>query len=198
MKRNLYFAVFAVMTGIISLAGIYFFSFFYPQNYIKDETGEYVNITVSDNRSTFPVNKSTIFNIEYYYPEEDRLLKEQLKCIPAMLGFDRDGVEKYLDDYMNNLSREEQEKGLVSYKMISYNGNEITLRKTFKSPESKGFYAKSFNGLIVILKSDQKTVYEYTQISLASLPEDMRDDILNGYYLETEEELYSFLENFTS
>ncbi len=198
MKRSLYFAFFAIAIGIISLGATYFTRYFYPENYVKDKTGNYINITVSENNSTFPVNKSTVFNVEYDYPEEGRLLKEQLKCIPALLGCDKEGVEKYLNDYMNHLSREDREKGLVSYKMISYNSNEITLRKTFRSSTTDGFYAKSFNGLIVILKSDEKTVYEYTQISISSLPEDIREDILKGYYLENEEELYNFLENYTS
>ena len=198
MKRNILFALFAVMTGVISLCSLWFVDYFYPGNYVKNDSGDYINITVSENQSTFPIDKTTIFNVEYDYPEEGRLLKEQLKCIPALLGCDKDGVEKYLQNYMNHLSKEEQEKGLVSYEMISYKGNEITLRKTFRTPITKGYYAKSFNGLIVILKGDEKTVYEYTQISLASLPEDMREDILKGYYLENDEELYSFLENFTS
>ena len=190
--------LFAVMTGILSFGGVMFNKYFYPKNYEKNEDGEYINITVSEHKNTFPVNKSTIFNVEYFYPDENRLLKEQLKYIPAMLGCDKEGVEKYLNDYMDNLSKKEQEEGLVSYEMISYKDNEITLRKTFRKPELKGYYAKSFNGLIVILNGDEKTVYEYTQISLASLPEDMREDILKGYYIESEEELYSFLENFTS
>ncbi len=198
MKRNLLFALFAVLIGALSLGGIIFNKYFYPRNYAKNEYGEYVNITVSEQQSTFPVNKSTIFNVEYNYPDENRLLKEQLNYIPALLGCDKDGVEKYLTEYMDNLSMKEQEEGLVSYEMISYKDNEITLRKTFKTPETKGYYAKSFNGLIVILNGDEKTVYEYTQISLASLPEDMQGDVLKGYYIETEEELYSFLENFTS
>ena len=198
MKRNILFALFAVMTGALSLCGVYFNKYFYPKNYAKDSTGEYVNITVAEQKSTFPVNKSTVFNVEYYYPEEDRSLKEQLNYIPALLGCDKAGVEKYLADYMDNLSRKEQEEGLVSYELIAYKDNEITLRKTFRTPKINGYYAKSFNGLIVILNGDGKTVYEYTQISLASLPEDMREDILKGYYIETEEELYSFLENFTS
>ena len=44
--------------------------------------------------------------------------------------------------------------------MVSYKGNEITLRKTYKTPITNGYYAKSFNGLIVILNSDEKTVVE--------------------------------------
>ena len=163
-----------------------------------DDSGEYVNITVSENKSTFPVSKSTSFIVEYDYPEEDRILKEKVESIPALLGCDKIGVEKYLADYMDNLSREEKEEGLVSFKMISYNENEITLKKTYIKPIPEGYYAKSYNGLIVILNGDEKTVYEYTQISLASLPEDMRPDILKGYYLANDEELYSFLENYTS
>ena len=198
MKRNLLFAFFSLLTGLLSLCGIFFYHFFYPQNYVMDDSGEYVNITVSENKSTFPVSKSTSFIVEYDYPEEDRILKEKVESIPALLGCDKIGVEKYLADYMDNLSREEKEEGLVSFKMISYNENEITLKKTYIKPIPEGYYAKSYNGLIVILNGDEKTVYEYTQISLASLPEDMRPDILKGYYLANDEELYSFLENYTS
>lgn len=198
MKRNIIFLIFAIMTGILAITGIFLHRFFYPQNYAKNELGEYVNITVSQQTSTFPVNKSTIFNVEYDYPEEDRLLKEQLKCIPALMGCDKDGVERYLQNYMDNLSQSEREAGLYSYKMISYNGNEITLRKTFKKPEYNGYYAKSYNGLIVILQGDEKTVYDYTQISITDLPVDLQESVLKGYYLSSDEELYSFLETYTS
>lgn len=198
MKRNLMFALFSISTGILSLCGIFLYNYFYPQKYVIDDSGEYVNITVSENKSAFPISKSTSFVVEYEYPEENRILKEHIESIPALLGCDKAGVEKYLETYMDNLSRDEKEAGLVSYKLISYRENEITLRKTYKKPEPSGYYAKSYNGLIVILNGDEKTVYEYTRISLASLPEDMRPEIINGYYLADDEELYSFLENYTS
>ena len=41
-------------------------------------------------------------------------------------------------------------------------------------------------------------MYEYTQISLEMLPEDLREQVLEGYYMENEGELYSFLENYSS
>ena len=50
----------------------------------------------------------------------------------------------------------------------------------------------------MILESDDKTVYEYTQIMIHMLPADLQDKVNEGYYLENEEELYSFLENYSS
>ena len=132
MKRNLLFAFGAVMIGALSLLGVISFAYFYPKNYVKNDSGEYVNITTAGQQSTFPVTKATIFNVQYSYPDEDRLLTEQLKYIPALLGCDKEGVEKYLDNYMEHLSKSEQEAGLVSYEMIAYHENEITLRKTCK------------------------------------------------------------------
>ena len=198
MKRNIVFAVFAVMTGLISLCGILFMNFFYPQIYEKNDAGEYINIETASQQSTFPVTKDTIFEVQYYYPDEDRLLSEQLKSIPELLGFDKNKLKQYLKEYTDHMTKDEAEKGLVSYEMISYKDNTITLRKTFRKPIPEGYFAKSFNGYVVILNGDEKTVYEYTQISLDALPDNLREDILEGYYIASEEDLYNFLENYTS
>ena len=44
----------------------------------------------------------------------------------------------------------------------------------------------------------KKTVYEYTDISLEGLPENLQKEIQNGKYIETSENLYGFLENYSS
>ena len=48
---------------------------------------------------------------------------------------------------------------------------------------------------ILVIK---KTVYEYTDISLEGLPENLQKEIQNGKYIETSESLYGFLENYSS
>lgn len=45
---------------------------------------------------------------------------------------------------------------------------------------------------------NKKTVYEYTDISLEGLPENLQKEIQNGKYIETLESLYGFLENYSS
>ena len=198
MKRNIIFAVSALLIGILSGLGVYGYHYFYPEKYVKNEQGEYENITVAASKETFPVSQSTTFEIQHYYPDENRTLTEQVDTIPILIGSDKEEVLKYLEDYMNHLSQEEQEKGLVSYELISYQDNHISLRKTYKKEEVKGYYAKSFNGTIVILNGDGKTVYEYTQIPINTLPEELQEKVISGYYLETDEALYSFLENYSS
>ena len=41
-------------------------------------------------------------------------------------------------------------------------------------------------------------VYEYTNIPLDVLPEEMKREVLLGKTLQGEDELYSFLENYSS
>ena len=60
------------------------------------------------------------------------------------------------------------------------------------------YYLKELNGYVVVYLSDKKTVYEYTDISLEGLPENLQKEIQNGKYIETSESLYGFLENYSS
>lgn len=197
MKRNLIFAVMALLIGIVAGAYVYFNDYFYPKQYVQNEEGQYVNVT-APKPTTFPVTKDTVFEIEHYYLDEKRKLTEEVSSIPALLGCDKQGVQDYLQDYMEHLSYEEKEKGLTSYNLISYRENTIRLRKTYHTPEYKGYIAQSFNGTIVILNGDGKTVFEYTEIPISNLPEELQEQVIVGYPLENEEDLYSFLENYSS
>ena len=60
------------------------------------------------------------------------------------------------------------------------------------------YYLKALNGYVVVYLNDKKTVYEYTDILLDGLPETLQKEIKNGKYVETSEELYGFLENYSS
>ena len=61
-----------------------------------------------------------------------------------------------------------------------------------------GFYLYEKNGYVVVYENDKKTPYEYTDIFYEELPELLKQEIKNGKYIKNEEELYGFLENYTS
>ena len=60
------------------------------------------------------------------------------------------------------------------------------------------YYLMEVNGYIVVYLSDKKTPYEYTDIHYDELPDFLRQEIRNGKYIKNTEELYGFLENYSS
>ena len=198
MKRNIIFVIFAIAIGLLSVSFTVAYQYFYPERYIRTADGSYQNIATAKAKTPFPITKDTTFVMEYYDRDTDRLLTEEIDGIPELLGCDKEGVQRYLADYMKHIPKEEQEKGLISYTLTSYQGNTLYFRKTYDQPVYNGYYAKSFNGYVVILNGDEKTVYEYTQIPIHLLPEDIRSCVMSGYYLENETDLYNFLENYSS
>ena len=61
-----------------------------------------------------------------------------------------------------------------------------------------GYFLFEVNGYIVVYRSDKKTPYEYTDIKFDDLPHLLKQEIKNGKYINNEDELYGFLENYTS
>lgn len=60
------------------------------------------------------------------------------------------------------------------------------------------YYLMEVNGYVVVYLSDKKTPYEYTSIPFDELPDKLREEVRNGKYIESTEELYGFLENYSS
>ena len=67
-----------------------------------------------------------------------------------------------------------------------------------QADKNTGYYLQDQNGYVIVYLFDQKTVYECTSIRMDSLPSQLRDEILDTKYIENTEELYGFLENYSS
>ncbi len=51
---------------------------------------------------------------------------------------------------------------------------------------------------MAVYRLPENLIYEYTDIILDVLPEELKEEIKKGKYLKNEAELYNFLENYTS
>lgn len=51
---------------------------------------------------------------------------------------------------------------------------------------------------LTVYYADRRTVYEYTDIRYSDLEDTIRQKIRKGYWIEDEEQLYGFLENYDS
>lgn len=64
--------------------------------------------------------------------------------------------------------------------------------------EEKSFYLRELHGFVAVYSDDGRTVYEFTEIPVTDLPEEVRQEIAEGKYISSEKELYAFLENYSS
>ncbi len=64
--------------------------------------------------------------------------------------------------------------------------------------EEYQFVLVNNNNYVAVYKLPENEIYEYTDVILDVLPEELQEEIRAGKYLKGEEELYNFLENYTS
>ena len=67
-----------------------------------------------------------------------------------------------------------------------------------EAEKNEGYYLCELQGFVVVYLSDCSTIYEFTEIRLTDLPEEVQQEICAGKHIDTEKELYAFLENYSS
>ena len=87
----------------------------------------------------------------------------------------------------------EEEQSAVT-KSISTEGDAVTE----EMDRDGGYLLRELNGFVAVYLADGNTIYELTEIPLSDLPEELQQQILEGKILSTEDELYGFLENYSS
>ncbi len=60
------------------------------------------------------------------------------------------------------------------------------------------YYIKDNDGLVTVYMHDMVTVYEYTSILTEELPEEIQEELKSGIKVNTIQEIYGFLENYSS
>lgn len=64
--------------------------------------------------------------------------------------------------------------------------------------KADNYYLKDLNGFIAVYHNDRKTIYEYTDIRMDGLPDLLADEIRKWKPIDSLENLYGFLENYSS
>lgn len=63
---------------------------------------------------------------------------------------------------------------------------------------SHEYYLVEEDGRVTIYRIEGRTLFEYTGITVESLPEELQGEISHGKRVSGEKELYDFLENYSS
>lgn len=142
---------------------------------------------------------STQYVLQTYDITTGDMAEEELKVPSYLVGLTRMQVIEYLHNYMNDLNFDEFKNGLTSFELLTFSEKKVTLRKTYnKDLVENQFFLKSQNGKIVVYYGDQKTIYEYTEVTVDHLTQYEQLKLEEGIFVKDEEELYSILENYSS
>lgn len=194
-----------LVLGVL-FSGVYYASYQITQKRIADQ--EKNNLYLADaepeilgavSASESIITRKTSYILEEYSLNDNSLMREPKEPPVELLGYDRKKLMEYIQAYMDDMPQAEKDRGLISYELTSFSKDEVVLRKTYYRNENAAqFYLDVQMGRIVVYQTEDDTLYAYTELKFVDLPEKLQREILAGKYIETVEELYHFLETYST
>lgn len=194
---------------VITLGLVYMSAYFYSVYILNDggipiETDviseeEHSEAVLVDTNDVPSVKVNTDYVIESYDLNDYTLSINDEELPIEYIGLTRDELISVITDYCNYPSEKDMEAGFESMQLISFSEDKVVVRKSFKPqvlPEH--FYLMAENHYVTVYYDDRKTIYMYTGIALDGLPENVKREIIGGKYVESVQELYGFLETYSS
>lgn len=99
---------------------------------------------------------------------------------------------RWKDHYIEEKQEEQTE---LSMSMVQ---DEKMVTAKAEGKKNSEYLLKELNGYVIVYLSDEKTVYEVTGIAISELPDEVQTQVREGMKLYSADELYAFLENYSS
>lgn len=124
-----------------------------------------------------------------------------LGCVTSSILYRQS--EKANEIRLEKFASETSEEGLSekedgSYETSSYNESDEVIEVSEGKRTQERFLIKEEEGYLVIYDRVAMKRYDETTIQVYELPERLRELVSDGLYFSNEEELYAFLENYSS
>ncbi len=187
------FFVACLMLGVLCYGSMKFSEKRKQEKKVKQPVQETVqkkeNNTTSDTR----------YFLEIYDETTEELVKIEQSIPVEYVGLTREELEHELVEYIALMPEEEQDKGLMDMKLLSFAPEKIIIRKVYgEVPQESGFTLKIHNSEVAIYSRSGDELYELTGILVSNLSAEDKNKLEKGYVVESEKDLYSILENFSS
>ena len=218
MKLIRRISLFLIMSGVMLGLGGYIAlkaeQFFYPNRYQVKETPNHIvqqtpgSVVIEEQVIETAVGNIPVVTADTMYLIEeidltDGTIHETKENVPVMyIGLDRESLVKELESYDNNPPLSELERGFETIELTAFSKDRVVICKYYKpvkeEEEEPGYYLMVADHFIVVYRGDMETLYMNTDILLEDLGDALQAEIIQGKYLETEEEVYNFLESYSS
>ena len=198
---GLYF-VYPFATFILGiLTHIGYLNYFYPNKYTLQEN-LYIEeeLITHESASVSPgITSCDTVYILTEYNITDNSKREHQEQLPDMyLGMTRESLESALNEYQQNPTLEDIERGFCSIQLESFSSSEVHISKIYQPKEELGYFLMVMDGKIVVMHADKETIYLTTDIYADALSDSIKQELLLGKYILDIDELYGFLESYTS
>lgn len=145
------------------------------------------------------VTKDTRIIIESYDAAGDLIHREETAAGAEFVGNNRLDMLVYAGTYREQAPEQEEKAGLERMVLESYSTDAVTFVKYYGEPEEEeGFIIGVKDNAVIVYLADRSEVYEYTNIELWSLPAEIQYDLVEGIYVKNEQELFDFLQTYSS
>lgn len=115
------------------------------------------------------------------------------------IGLDREQFLAAMANYEMFPPLSELERGFVNLEVLSFSRDKVVVQMNYRYMQpGKCFYLAVRDNEVVVYLEDMETVYINTGIEISSLPEETQQEIIQMIWMEDEESLYHFLENYSS
>lgn len=144
-------------------------------------------------------------SVETEYVLEERDIDGQTtvettwKLPDKYVGMNREQFLEAMELYEAFPPLSEMERGFVSLEVLSFSRERVVVQMNYRYVRpSSSFYLAVYDNEVLVYLEDKETVYIETDIKLDQLPEETQQDIIDMLWIENEEELYDFLEAYSS
>ncbi|MBQ8147364.1 MAG: hypothetical protein IJ040_01080 [Lachnospiraceae bacterium] len=145
------------------------------------------------------ITESTVVITECYDAHGHLTGRQETLAGTELLGNNRLDMVLYAGSYLEQASEEELQAGLERVELEAYSSDSITLAKYYGEPvESEGYFIGVKDNAVIVYLEDRSEVYEYTNIEMWTLPEAVQSQLVEGIYVDNEQELFDFLQTYSS
>lgn len=177
--------------------------YFYPgeQYHEKaDVSGEPVqeDVVVETAYATDPIITADTSYVVISYDIQTKTANENEEVAPdSYIGYNREKLEEALRAYGKSPSLTDLEKGFLGIELLSFSPEKVIVQKNYEQQES-GFYLLNENHNVVVYDKSLRYLYMNTGIKTEDLPKALQEEVLRMKYIADENELYHFLESYSS